>query len=117
MNKKLSRIRRATRARCKLNKLNAIRLVVYRTPRHIYAQIIASQNRNILVTASTLEKDIKKQCKYTGNKTAASIVGRVVAQRAINKGIKTVSLDRSGFLYHGRIKLLAEAAREVGLNF
>ncbi|WWP00514.1 MAG: 50S ribosomal protein L18 [Candidatus Dasytiphilus stammeri] len=117
MNKKLSRIRRATRARCKLKKLNAIRLVIYRTPRHIYAQIITSQNCNILVTASTLEKSIQKKCKYTGNKTAASIVGRIVAERAIHKGIKTVSLDRSGFLYHGRIKSLADAAREVGLNF
>ncbi|WWO97772.1 MAG: 50S ribosomal protein L18 [Candidatus Dasytiphilus stammeri] len=117
MNKKLSRMRRAKRARCKLKKLNVIRLVIYRTPRHIYAQIIASQNSKILVTASTLEKDIQKECKYTGNKIAASIVGRIVAQRAIERGIKIVSLDRSGFLYHGRIKSLADKAREVGLDF
>lgn len=117
MNKKSARIRRATSARCKMKGLAAIRLLVHRTPRHIYAQIITPNGSEVLATASTLEKSIKEQLKYTGNKAAAVIVGRSVAERALAKGVKQVAFDRSGFQYHGRVQSLAEAAREAGLQF
>ena len=108
MDKKSARIRRATRARRKLQELGATRLVVHRTPRHIYAQVIAPNGSEVLVAASTVEKAIAEQLKYTGNKDAAAAVG---------KGIKDVSFDRSGFQYHGRVQALADAAREAGLQF
>ncbi|WP_348666376.1 50S ribosomal protein L18 [Arsenophonus symbiont of Ornithomya chloropus] len=117
MNKKIARIRRRTKTRAKLNQLNAIRLIVHRTSRHIYAQIIEPENYDTLVTASTTEKVINKEVKYTGNKIAAMVVGKLIAERALAKGIKNVSFDRSGFQYHGRIKELADAARKAGLNF
>ena len=105
MDKKSARIRRATRARRKLQELGATRLVVHRTPRHIYAQVIAPNGSEVLVAASTVEKAIAEQLKYTGNKDA------------LEKGIKDVSFDRSGFQYHGRVQALADAAREAGLQF
>ncbi|CAD6511194.1 50S ribosomal protein L18 [Candidatus Profftia tarda] len=117
MDKKSARIRRATRARQKLKELCVTRLVVHRTPRHIYAQVIASNGSEVLVAASTLEKAISEQLEYTGNKNAAIIVGKVIAERALAKGIKDVSFDRSGFQYHGRVQSLADAAREAGLKF
>ncbi|MFB6434991.1 MAG: 50S ribosomal protein L18 [Candidatus Malihini olakiniferum] len=117
MDKKSARIRRATSTRRKLQKLGATRLVVHRTPRHIYAQIIAPNGSKILVAASTVEKAIVETLKYTGNKDAATIIGKVVAKRALENGIKVVSFDRSGFKYHGRIQALADAAREAGLQF
>ena len=113
MDKKSARIRRATRARRKLKELGATRLVVHRTPRHIYAQVIAPNGSEVLVAASTVEKAIAEQLKYTGNKDA----GKAVAERALEKGIKDVSFDRSGFQYHGRVQALADAAREAGLQF
>ena len=113
MDKKSARIRRATRARRKLQELGATRLVVHRTPRHIYAQVIAPNGSEVLVAASTVEKAIAEQLKYTGNKDAAA----AVAERALEKGIKDVSFDRSGFQYHGRVQALADAAREAGLQF
>ncbi|CAL4043363.1 50S ribosomal protein L18 [Buchnera aphidicola (Phyllaphis fagi)] len=116
-NKKNIRIRRAKKVRLHLKRLNKIRLVVHRTSRHIYAQIIDSNTESIVVVASTLEKKIKKNLIYTGNKQAADVIGSIIANRAINKGINTVSFDRSGFKYHGRIKILAESARKAGLNF
>ena len=116
MDKKSARIRRATRARRKLQELGATRLVV-RTPRHIYAQVIAPNGSEVLVAASTVEKAIAEQLKYTGNKDAAAAVGKAVAERALEKGIKDVSFDRSGFQYHGRVQALADAAREAGLQF
>ena len=97
MDKKSARIRRATRARRKLQELGATRLVVHRTPRHIYAQVIAPNGSEVLVAASTVEK--------------------AVAERTLEKGIKDVSFDRSGFQYHGRVQALADAAREAGLQF
>ena len=112
MDKKSARIRRATRARRKLQELGATRLVVHRTPRHIYAQVIAPNGSEVLVAASTVEKAIAEQLKYTGNKDAAAAVGK-----ALEKGIKDVSFDRSGFQYHGRVQALADAAREAGLQF
>ncbi|MGK2946811.1 MAG: 50S ribosomal protein L18 [Candidatus Malihini olakiniferum] len=117
MDKKSARIRRATRARRKLQELGATRLVVHLTPRHIYAQVIAPNSSEILVAASTVEKSISEQLKYTGNKNAATAVGKVVSERALEKGIKSVSFDRSGFQYHGRVQALADAAREAGLQF
>lgn len=116
MDKKSARIRRATRARRKLQELGATRLVVHRTPRHIYAQVIAPNGSEVLVAASTVEKAIAEQLKY-GNKDAAAAVGKAVAERALEKGIKDVSFDRSGFQYHGRVQALADAAREAGLQF
>lgn len=118
MDKKAARIRRATRARRKLQELGATRLVVHRTPRHIYAQVIAPNGSEVLVAASTVEKAIVEQLQGTGNKdAAAAAVGKTIAERALEKGIKDVSFDRSGFQYHGRVQALADAAREAGLQF
>ncbi|AMA64762.1 50S ribosomal protein L18 [Candidatus Arsenophonus lipoptenae] len=117
MDKKLARLRRATKIRYKFYKLDVIRLVVHRTPRHIYAQIIPSKGSDILVMASTIEKFVSKQIKYTGNKEAATVIGKLIAERALKKGIKKVAFDRSGFKYHGRVQALANAARESGLQF
>ena len=113
--KKTARIRRARRARVKMRELGATRLCVNRTPRHIYAQIISSDGSEILATASTVEKDLREG--KTGNAEAAAKVGQLIAERAIAKGIKKVAFDRSGFKYHGRLKALADAAREGGLEF
>lgn len=117
MNKKTIRSRRAIKIRKKMRKLGVIRLVVHRTLRHMYAQIISKDNCNILVSASTTEKVVFNQLKNTGNKEAAAMVGQVIAERSINKGIIKVSFDRSGFKYHGRVKALAECARKFGLKF
>jgi large subunit ribosomal protein L18 len=117
MDKKSARLRRATRARKKISELAAHRLVVNRTPRHIYAQLIAPSGSEVLAAASTLETALSKDLKGTGNTDAATAVGKAIAERAIEKGIKTVAFDRSGFKYHGRVKALAEAAREAGLQF
>lgn len=91
--------------------------MVHRTPRHIYAQVIAPNGSEVLVAASTLEKAIVEQLKYSGNKDAAAAVGKALAERALEKGIAKVSFDRSGFQYHGRVRALADAAREAGLQF
>lgn len=117
MDKKLARIRRATRARHILREKGATRLVVHRTPRHIYAQVIAPNGSEVLAAASTVEKVISEQVQYTGNKDAAAVVGKAIAERALAKGIEKVSFDRSGFKYHGRVQTLADAAREAGLQF
>jgi large subunit ribosomal protein L18 len=117
MDKKTARIRRATRARKKIRELAENRLVVYRTPRHIYAQLIAPTGSEVIAAASTVEADISKELKSTGNVDAAKLVGKAIAERAIEKGVKDVAFDRSGFKYHGRVKALADAAREAGLQF
>ncbi|QCI21785.1 50S ribosomal protein L18 [Buchnera aphidicola (Hyadaphis tataricae)] len=116
-NKIASRIRRSMKTRFKFKELESIRLVVHRTSRHVYAQILSSKESKVLVFASTLEKKIKCHLKYTGNKKAAEKIGKIIAERALSKGIKNVSFDRSGFKYHGRIKALAESARAFGLKF
>lgn len=113
--KKESRLRRARRGRMKMRELGAVRLTVHRTPRHIYAQVIAPEGDRVLATASTLEKDLRGQA--TGNVDAAARVGALIAERAKSAGITRVAFDRSGFKYHGRVKALAEAAREGGLEF
>jgi large subunit ribosomal protein L18 len=125
LDKRDTRLRRATRGRAKIKELGALRLSVHRTPRHIYAQIFepqgpgldGSKGDKVLVTASTLQKDVRGDLKTTGNIEAAKAVGRAIAERAKAKGIGKVAFDRSGFMYHGRIKALADAAREAGLEF
>ena len=113
--KKQARIRRARRARAKISELGVNRLCVYRTPRHMYAQIIAPTGGEILVAASTVEKE--QRGSTTGNIEAASKIGALIAERAKKAGISKVAFDRSGFNYHGRVKALADAAREGGLEF
>ena len=115
--KKTSRQRRLLRTRMHIKRLEAVRLNVYRTPRHIYAQVIAAEGGQVLAAASTVEKDLKAACKSTGNADAAKAVGKLIAERALKAGIKKVAFDRGGFKYHGRIKALADAARESGMEF
>ena len=115
--KKLTRIRRATRTRAKISELEAHRLTIYRTPKHIYAQVIAPNGAEVLAASSTVQGDISKGLKYTGNTEAAAAVGKSIADRAKKAGITKVAFDRSGFKYHGRVKALADAARENGLEF
>ena len=117
MDKKTARLRRATRARKKIQELGATRLVVHRTPRHIYAQVIATQSSEVLASASTTEKTVREALAYTGNIDAAKAVGKLIAERAAAKGVAEVAFDRSGFKYHGRVAALADAAREAGLKF
>ena len=116
MEKKVSRLKRARRSRAKILELRATRLSVHRTAQHIYAQIIDPQSK-VIVSASTLQKDVAEGLKGTGNIEAAKAVGKAIAERAKAKGVTQVAFDRSGFKYHGRIKALAEAAREAGLEF
>ena len=113
--KKTSRLRRARRARAKIRELRMPRLCVHRTPRHIYAQIISDQGDNVVASASTVEKDLR--AKATGNVDAAKAVGELIAGRAKEAGVSSVAFDRSGYKYHGRVKALADAARDAGLEF
>ena len=101
----------------KIRELEAIRLCVYKTPRHMYAQVTTPDGKKTLICASTLDKELRKTLKTTGNAEAAKEVGKLIAKRALAAGISTVAFDRSGFRYHGRIKALADAAIEVGLEF
>jgi large subunit ribosomal protein L18 len=117
MNKKETRIRRARRTRSKIRELAVPRLTVHRTPRHIYAQVIAADGTTVVAAASTVEQAMRKSLKSTGNIDAAVAVGKAIADKARSAGIEQVAFDRSGFRYHGRIKALADAAREQGLNF
>ena len=117
VHKKTSRIRRGLRVRSQLRERDRHRLTVHRTPRHIYAQIISADGSQTLASASTLEKAIAADLKATGNVSAASAVGRVIAERCLAAGITDVAFDRAGFKYHGRVKALADAAREGGLAF
>ncbi len=110
-----SRLRRARRARAKMRDLGINRLSVHRTPRHIYAQIISPAGDKVLASASTLDSDLRGG--KTGNVDAAAAVGKLVAQRAKDAGVEAVAFDRGGYKYHGRVKALADAARESGLNF
>ena len=116
MDKKKARLQRARRARAKILQMGFYRMCVHRTPRHIYVQIIAPSGGEVVTSASSLESGIRKELKYTGNITAASAVGREIANRAKAIGVTKVAFDRSGFKYHGRIKALADAAREGGLE-
>ena len=111
------RLKRARRTRTKIAELNITRLTVHRSNSNIYAQIIDDKNNKVLAAASTLEADVKKKLKNTSNKEAAVEIGKRIAEKAVKAGIKVVAFDRSGFKYHGRIKALADAARENGLTF
>lgn len=118
MNKKDSRIRRTVKTRARLKRLGKVRLCIHRTPNHIYAQIISAEGASVIASASTNESSVKEMIKgHAGNCDAASVVGKIIAERGVEKGISEVSFDRSGFKYHGRVKSLAEAARENGLKF
>jgi large subunit ribosomal protein L18 len=117
LDKKQNRLRRARKVRAKISELEVNRLSVHRTPRHIYAQVIGPDGGTVLVSASTLETEVRKGVKSGGNVEAASIVGARIAEKAKAAGIDTVAFDRSGFRYHGRVKALADAAREAGLKF
>ena len=117
MNKKVVRLRRARKTRAKIAELKAVRLTVFRSNQHIYAQIISGCGSRVLASASTLEASVRSQVANGGNKAAAAVVGKLIAERARAAGIETVAFDRAGFLYHGRVQALAEAAREGGLKF
>ncbi len=117
MDKKSARLRRGLRVRMKIRELGAFRLCVHRTPRHIYAQVIAPNGSEVVVAASTLETAVREGLKSTGNIEAAQAVGKVIAEKAKAAGVEQVAFDRSGFKYHGRIKALADAARTNGLQF
>lgn len=117
MTKKQSRMRRSRRARAKIRELETTRLCIFRTPRHIYAQIIDGTGSNVVASASTVEKDMRASVPNGGNIDAAVRVGQQIAERAKQAGVSKVAFDRSGFRYHGRVKALADAAREAGLEF
>lgn len=117
MNKKESRIRRSRKTRLKIAELGIKRLVVYKSNCHIYAQIIDETGSKVLASASTLSKEIASTIKNGGNADAAKIVGKAIAEKATAIGVKEIAFDRSGFYYHGRVKALADSAREHGLVF
>ncbi len=117
MDKKQSRMKRALKLRSKIKKVGTTRLSIHKTSQHIYAQVISEDGSTTLASASTTQAEIKAGLKSTGNITAAAEVGRNIAQKAIAAGVTEVAFDRSGFKYHGRVKALADAAREAGLKF
>jgi large subunit ribosomal protein L18 len=115
--KRTARLRRAAQTRHKIGELRAARLAVHRTNQHIYAQVLSPGSAKVLASASTLEKEVRTQVPKGSNKAAAALVGKRIAEKAKSLGIAEVAFDRSGFRYHGRVKALAEAAREAGLKF
>jgi large subunit ribosomal protein L18 len=120
MDKKVSRLRRAVPTRRKITQLGVHRLSVFRSNLHIYANIISPEGDRVVVSASTLEAEVRAQLGQTGaggNAAAAALIGKRVAEKAKAAGIELVAFDRSGFRYHGRVKALADAAREAGLKF
>ena len=117
MNKKIARLRRARKPRARIADLKMVRLCVFRTNSHIYAQIISAEGDKVLASASTVEAEVRGSLKSGGNTEAAAVVGKRIAERAKTIGVEKVAFDRSGFQYHGRVKALAEAARENGLSF
>jgi large subunit ribosomal protein L18 len=116
MDKKQSRQRRARKTRARISELGVPRLSVHRTPRHIYAQVIAPDGGTVLASVATTQSDVAKGLKSTGGIEAAQAVGKAIAEKAKSAGIEQVAFDRSGFRYHGRVKALADAARENGLR-
>ena len=115
--KNIARLRRAAKTRSVIARLKAARLTIHRTNTHIYAQIIDASGSKVLAAASTTEKDLRGQVKNGGNKEAAVLVGKQIAERAKKAGVEKVAFDRAGYSYHGRVKALADAAREGGLQF
>ena len=116
MSKKVQRLRRAVQARAKIREVRALRLSVHRTSQHIYAQIFDRESK-VLAVASTVQKTVREGLKGTSNIVAAAAVGKAIAEKAKAAGITAVAFDRSGYKYHGRVKALADAAREHGLQF
>lgn len=117
MDKNQARLRRSRKTRAKLAELKMVRLSVFRTNCHMYAQIIDASGGKVLASASTVEAEVRKGLSNGGNSAAAAIVGKRIADKAKSLGIEKVAFDRSGFRYHGRVKSLADAARENGLVF
>lgn len=117
MEKKDSRLRRAAKTRARIDRLGAVRLTVHRTNQHIYAQVIDATGSKVLASASTLEKDVRGTFPNGAKKEAAAEVGKRIAEKARAAGVTEVAFDRAGFSYHGRVKALADAAREGGLKF
>jgi large subunit ribosomal protein L18 len=117
MDKKQARLRRARKTRAKIAELKMVRLLVHRTNCHIYAQIIDATGSKVLVSVSTLDKSVRGDVPNGGNAAAAAQIGKLIAEKAKGLGIEKVAFDRSGFRYHGRVKALADAAREGGLQF
>jgi large subunit ribosomal protein L18 len=117
IDKNITRLRRAAKTRAIIARLKAVRMTVHRTNTHIYAQVIDASGSKVLASASTAEKEVRGLVKSGSSKDAAAVVGKRVAERAKAAGISTVAFDRSGFAYHGRVKALADAAREAGLKF
>jgi large subunit ribosomal protein L18 len=117
MDKKAKRLRRAVKSRALIRRLAVARLSVHRTPRHIYAQVLAPEGDKVLAAASTVQEAVRQGLKSTGNVAAAQAVGKAIAERAKAAGVTAVAFDRSGFRFHGRIKALADAARAAGLEF
>ena len=117
INKNKARLRRARKTRAKIAELKSVRLSVHRTNSHIYAQVFSFCGSTVLASASSLEPEIRKSLSNGGNTGAAVVIGKLIAERAKKVGIERVAFDRSGFQYHGRVKALAEAAREAGLKF
>ena len=111
------RLRRARKSRAKMAELHVTRLTVYRSNSNIYAQIIDGNNNKVIATASTTEAEVKETLKNTSNKDAAIAIGKRIAEKAVKAGVKEIAFDRSGYKYHGRIKALADSARENGLTF
>ena len=117
LDKKASRQRRAAKTRVRIARQEAVRLTVHRTNQNIYAQVVDASGGKVLASASTLEKDVRASFPNGAKKEAASEVGKRIAEKAKAAGVTAVAFDRSGFSYHGRVKALAEAAREGGLKF
>ena len=115
--KKTSRTRRGRKTRSRITRDRATRMSIFRTPRHIYAQVIDASGSRVLASASTLEAEVRGDINHGGNIAAAALVGKRIAEKALAAGVETVAFDRSGFRYHGRVKALADAARESGLKF
>lgn len=117
MDKKSARLKRAAKTRMTIRRTGQTRLSVHRTPRHIYAQIFSADGAKVIASASTLEVSLREALSGTGNQDAAKAVGKSIAEKALALGVSEVAFDRSGFRYHGRVKALADAAREAGLKF
>jgi len=117
IDKRQSRLRRARQTRARIAEQKAMRLTVHRSNLHIYAQVIDATGANVIASASTLEKDLRSQSPNGSNVKAAALVGQRIAQKAREKGVEKVAFDRGGYKYHGRVRALAEAAREAGLKF
>ncbi|MEQ1774929.1 MAG: 50S ribosomal protein L18 [Burkholderiales bacterium] len=115
--KKQSRLRRSRRTRAKIAELKAVRLTVNRSNTHIYAQILDASGGRVLASASSAEKSLRADLKNGGTVKAAAVVGKLIAEKAKKAGVESVAFDRSGYRFHGRVKALAEAAREAGLKF